>query len=484
MRCTFGVLQGLYLKTKGRERMAIETDGRKERYYKLALAKGNEIYASWATSSAVSKRIVAKANEYAFNKRLKTDALYRFHVLAFMVALGLRLEKRYATFLRKLFRLFAYLRERNALKMLKRVFGFYGDTDMREILDMEAVKIIVLLSNRKNGQSTGGGKRFEMGDITVEEEVNNFFEECIQEDEQKSVDNNLETDADKNLDANGKSLFKKEEDVQREKISVEEFEKGEQVVEHTKKSNAQTKIEQIEKQATEPLDASNTNNIKAEKSIEKTATNTSILTEITILTQDKEEGEPSPFPIFKPNPENKPAEQSKEKLGLETGKTQTEPTTNNGEKLDKDILAKNEQEKSPFPVFNKEEVDLIKSLEKTDKKEVKEVKEIKVDKEIHSLEGINAPTEIIFEEEKMLHALSEISEENKLRLARHDQMTKEELKAIISTIKESAKVIMEQEEQAWREKISVEEGGNLGQSSSKITDSTQNNMSSKKELKK
>jgi hypothetical protein len=43
---------------------------------------------------------------------------------------------------------------------------------------------------------------------------------------------------------------------------------------------------------------------------------------------------------------------------------------------------------------------------------------------------------------------------------------------------------MEQEEQVWREKISIEEGGNLGQSSSKITESTQNNISSKKELKK
>jgi hypothetical protein len=342
---------------------------------------------------------------------------------------------------------------------------------------MEAVKITVLLFDKKNGQSTGGGKRIDMGEIVLDEEVNAFFEECMKEDEQKSMESRLDNDKPEKAEPHTEQSSKATENIQREKISVEELGKVERT---EKKAPTSKEIERTEKQTPKTMEKETVEKERAKGSV----ANTSILAEMTILTQDKEEDEPSPFPIFKPNPENKPAVQSKEELGLETGKNQMEPTRDHGEKLDKDILAENEQDKSPFPVFNKEEVDLTKPLEPTEKTEGKEVKQTKPDKEVFSFEGINAPTEIIFEEEKMLHALSEISEENKLRLARHDQMTKEELKAIISTIKESAKVIMEQEEQAWREKISIEQGDNLGQSSSKIIDNTQNNISSKKELKK
>ena len=89
--------------------MALTMDEIKNRYYKLVLEKGNAVYASFGKRGMTSKRLVVQANTYAFDKRLKTDGVFRFHALAFAYALGLRVEKRYSTFLRKLFRIFAFL---------------------------------------------------------------------------------------------------------------------------------------------------------------------------------------------------------------------------------------------------------------------------------------------------------------------------------------------------------------------------------------
>ena len=50
-------------------------DERKERYYKLVLEKSHEIYFSWSKDGTTSKQLVTQANEYAFDKRLKTDYL-------------------------------------------------------------------------------------------------------------------------------------------------------------------------------------------------------------------------------------------------------------------------------------------------------------------------------------------------------------------------------------------------------------------------
>ena len=103
--------------------MTLTIDELKERYYKVVLEKGSEIYSFWCKNKTKSKRIVAKANEYAFDKRLKSNEKVRFYALAFAYALGLRLEKRYRRFLCKLLRLFAFIRERKALRILKKVLS-------------------------------------------------------------------------------------------------------------------------------------------------------------------------------------------------------------------------------------------------------------------------------------------------------------------------------------------------------------------------
>ena len=86
--------------------MTLTLDQRKERYYKLVLEKASTLHSSWVTNSITSKKLVEKANEYAFSTKIKTDANYRFKACVFIVALGIRIKKRYNTFFRRLFRIF------------------------------------------------------------------------------------------------------------------------------------------------------------------------------------------------------------------------------------------------------------------------------------------------------------------------------------------------------------------------------------------
>ena len=150
------------------------TDERKKRYHKRVVERGNAVYAFWLKHKTRSKKIVMKANEYAFDKRLTKDVSYRFQVLAFVYALSLRLERRYRGFLRKLFRLFAFLRERSALALLKRVLGFTSYTDLREIIDVESEKLSKTLSQQADDNSTGGGKVSTSGALAEDAEFKSF----------------------------------------------------------------------------------------------------------------------------------------------------------------------------------------------------------------------------------------------------------------------------------------------------------------------
>ena len=170
--------------------MAITMDERKDRYYKLVVKKGSAIYSLWGNSGTISKQIVAKANEYAFDERLKSDYSYRFQVLAFTYALELRLEKRYKGFFRKLFRLFAYLRETEACRLLKRVMGFSSATPMLEMISVEMERLAMRLSERDDDQTAGGGKRVGASDMTLEEGLQSILGENVQE-EQKTEEKDV-----------------------------------------------------------------------------------------------------------------------------------------------------------------------------------------------------------------------------------------------------------------------------------------------------
>ena len=437
--------------------MGLTIDERKERYYKLVLEKANKIYSSWGTNGITSKQLVAKANAYAFDNRLKTNADYRFYTLAFAVALGIRLEKRYGTFFRRLFRFFAYIRERAALKTLKSVLGFHSYTDIREMTEVEAEKIIVLLSQQENRRATGGGKRFETGDITLDEALNSFFNECIQEDEPTAAENNVDTDKVKNSDDHGEPSPMKLEEAQREKISVEELENGELVGEQKKKTNSPTKIEKAEKETAKMTETDVAENKKAEKPVEKTVASTSILAETMVLEQGREEDLPSPFPVFREKSESKTAIDDKKESVPSKEKNEPKIERGNDENANKDIHAETNRDKSPFPVFHGEKTGAVKAPEKAVEREIKENKEIKEIKEIKEFKEFK---EFDLSEEKTLHTQAEISDENKVRIALNVTMRNEEIQAIVEQLKAAANVEMQKEEQAWREKISIESGGN------------------------
>ena len=68
-----------------------------------------------------------------------------------------------------------------------------------------------------------------------------------------------------------------------------------------------------------------------------------------------------------------------------------------------------------------------------------------------------------------------VSEENQARINANVTMSKEQIGAIVEQLKEQAQQIMAQEEQAWREKISVSEGVNKAPSKVQPTASSRNN---------
>lgn len=443
---------------QGERRMSLTLEQRKERYYQFAKEKADKIYSLWEANKITSKKLVAKANEYAFDNRLKTNAEYRFYAYAFVLALELRLQTRYGTFLRRLFRFFAYIRERKALKTLKGVLGFDGDVDIREMLDVEVEKITVLLANRPNGKSTGGGKSLDMPEIALEE-FDDFFEECIREDEPKTVGNDLRDEKETNAVTQDEAVVVNTEDLKREKISVNEFGKGEPIDEPKQENKSFSTTKQTDK----TTEAEFFEKEKIEKPIEKTVANTSILAETLVLKQDRTEETPSPFPIFRENAESKPIH-GKEESALSNENNDTKPAKQEGERLDKDISVETNQEKSPFPVFGKDKPLEIKTPEKVVEKEVKVTKEIDVVKGNSDLTVI-MDTKI--SNEMTMHALSNISEENKTRGILNITMHEQEIQAIAEQIKMAAKMEMAMEEQAWREQISVAKTSNEMQAAPK-----------------
>lgn len=431
--------------------MSLTLEQRKERYYQFAKEKADKIYSLWEADKISSKKLVAKANEYAFDNRLKTNAEYRFYTYAFVLALELRLQTRYGTFLRRLFRFLAYIRERKALKTLKAVLGFDGNVDIREMLDVEVEKITVLLANRPSGKSTGGGKSLDMPEIALEE-FDDFFEECIREDEPKTVGNDLRDEKETNAVTQDEAVVVNTEDLKREKISVNEFEKGEPIDEPKQEKKSISR----EKQTDKTTETEFFKKEKIEKTIEKTVANTSILAETLVLAEDRKDETPSPFPIFRENTESKPIH-GKEESALSNENNDTKPAKQEGERLDKDISVESNEGKSPFPVFNKDKPVEIKAPETTVDKEVKVAKEIDIIKGKNDLISI---AEVEFTGTMTMHALSNISEENKTRGILNITMHEQEIQAIAEQIKMAAKMEMAMEEQAWREQISIGKTGN------------------------
>lgn len=445
--------------------MAQTIDEQKERYYNLVLEKANKTYSSWRAQKVTSKQLFAKAYEYAFDKRLRTNASYRFYTLVFTIALEIRLGKRYATFLRRLFLLFAYLRERSALNMLKRVLGFRDSADMREIIEMEAEKAIEMLKSQQDQESTGGGKRSEMGEQSVEEQLDKFLEECAKEDEPRTAENDLDAEMGEQVEGNGEPQSEKSENEEREKISVEELETGNRSEEKDKEKNSSKEKEKTVKESSESVEAEASEREQTEKTEQKSAASTSGIDDIMGMSEESEEL-PSPFPIFRENSEGKaPAYEGKESVSPSDG----EPNPEKGSEgsVDKEARVEGGEEKAPFPVFGNEKSDGTKAPEKVETKEnvkqesVKQepikqeyVLDSKPSQEVTAQKGLNAGNGEVLLGASALDNPN-LSDENRARIELNVELSKMEILAMTEQLKAAANLEMQQHEQEWREKISV-----------------------------
>ena len=414
-------------------------DERKQVYCKIVAKKAYAVYSLWGNKRGVSKKLVNKASEYALDKRLKTDRAFRFSVIVFAYALSLRLEKYYHNFFRKLFHLFVFLRERNALKMLKRVLGFYNDTDIREIIEVEMDKLSVTISNRANDDTTGGGKHSEMSELSIEEELENFFEKVKEESSQNKLENHLSPDKMDTLKTQDDVTPVKSTETEREKISVNETDVFNKADEEKKTISKDAKEQDLSKNETEKTEVVKSK--KEESPTQKSATNTSILAETLILEQEREQTHSSPFPVFRETDDDKFSMEKKETVATCKEQEEKSVATEKGGNTDSRLHSEAEREKGLFPVFSKE-------------------KEMGSGKE-NSITGN-----------------MEISEENKARIALNSTLSDEQRLAIAMQLKEAAKIVMEKEERAWREKIAVAEGHTLIQSQSKTVQSSQSKETS------
>ena len=412
----------------------------KNRYYKIVLEKGDAIYSFWETNRTTSKELVKKANEYAFDTRLKTDEIFRFNVLTFVYALSMRLEKRYSTFWRKLFRWFAFIRERDALQMLKRVLGFHDYTELREMIETEIEKLLIRLSQRRDDDSLGGGKSAGMDDLSMEEMLENFLTECALEDVQKETKLDLRLENVEVVENQKNSTSIKAENSDREKISINETEKSERPADKKKDVSKQSKIEQRNNEKTLKKETDLPENAKEEKPIGKSLANTSIFAEAMMGSQEREKKASLQFHSFSGSPKEE-VEQTDDAVN---SKEEEEIIALNNllDDLEKKIPGGGEKENDIFLLFQQQLGDSVKVSEE-----------------------------------------SELLDENQKRMALNASLTKRQIVAIAAKMQEAAKVIMEREEQAWREKMSLTEGRNTPPTQSQPT-SPQNNVHIRQGLKK
>ena len=439
----------------------------KERYYKLVAQRGQTVYSSWVKNGAKSKQIVIKANEYAFDKRLKNDTSYRFRALAFAFALEIRITKRYATLLRKIIYLFPYLREKDVLRLMKRVLGFSWETPLRDMIAVETQKLLMKLLALKDNESTGGGKRSKMGDLTdltVEPGLNGLLDELSQNE---SVDMDLLLDEAELFGVESEQTFVERQETMREQISVNELTLTEDGVE--REDAEPLHDERLEREETAKKDGKQTE-IKAEpKQEQKSVANTSILAETMIVKegQAQDSVSQSPFPVFRDNDtarsmgdKNFTASETTQIVGndRETG-VGTNGGFDNGERNGEERM------KDAFPVFKGQEKfsEPSKSVEQPAQKQ-----EISQDKNTVQKEVTLERKPVEQKEPQKPVETMEVSAENRARRELNITMRDEERIAIAMQVKMQAQEIMAQEEAEWREKISVEQGQEPTETSARV----------------
>ena len=420
--------------------MAFTIDQRKEEYFTYIVEESEKTYAAWKNKGTPSKRIAEKGRKYAYSKRLQTDFFYRFRALIFLCALELRLEKRYAKFLKKLFLLFPFLRERASFRLLKRLLGYINETQMRDLISVELERLAMEISKLKDTETAGGGKTSFLDEASILSELQSFFDLCAEAEAQEMnpLDFLLE-----NLSVSSGEVqenVSQDGGVKREQISVEGLSKV-QAEKAQGKETKQEKMLEDGKQKREDVKQGEEEVKAPEKKAEKITQSTAIPSEIAAAFPKETQEENTPFPIFR---EEKIKENSLENKGVQDGgKPKDTPETKDVvEILEKGVHSENEKGKVPFPIFKGREEVLVQKTENPVGK---------VEKENSSETSVR---------EKMF-----ISDENKIRIALRDSLSDAEKHEIAMHLQEMAALYASVEEQKWLE----ENADRVGQVNNRIS---------------
>lgn len=405
--------------------MAFTIDQRKDEYFTYILEEGKKAYATWKDRGTSSKKIAARAKKYAYSKRLQADFFYRFRALIFLCALELRLKKRYAKFLKKLFLFFPFLRERSAFRLLKRMLGHTSEAQIRDLISVEMERFAMEVSKLKDVESADGGKTFFLNDTSILMELQSFFELCAEAEAQgiEPVDLLLEEmhapmdPPEGNVSQSG---------VKREKLALDSLEKAQH--QRTQKETIQEKtLEKGEKKGEEGKQVQDEKKTP-EKKAEKLTPSTAIPSEIAAAFSEEVQEENSPFPIFREEKsDGKPLENKELRDGNESKDAQEKKDV--AESVEKGASLESEKERSPFPVFrNGREEGAAKGVENPAEKGLKE-----------DVSDTSA------------QAKKYLSYENQARIALRDSLSDAEKQAIAMRLQEMAAAHASVEEQKWLE---------------------------------
>ena len=294
-------------------------------------------------------------------------------------------------------------------------------------------------------ESKGGGKRFKMGELSIEEQFEEFLEECTKEDAQKKTDKDLTEDKKEVDEKKGEKTPTKEEEKDREKISVDESKDFDVEDIEREEPAKETKPQHLERLEEEGKETDLPDAPKEEKPAEKSAANPFIISEVKGDSQSFESD--TPFPVFRENGEDMVGARKEDSISK--GENEGKATTEKTESLDGERRVNDEKLNTPFPVFNKERAGAVNTPEKPIEKPTEKPID-KIDEKL--FENIVIPTK-----EKNVGNQMYVSEENKARIALNVTMSDAQIHSIVQQLIQSADMVVEQETTAWREKISVGE---------------------------
>lgn len=407
----------------------------KENLYKEIKNLGETTYADWKEQRLSCKKIIALSKPF-FTENEKTGYHFKLKVLVFICALQKRINIRYKGFFRKLFRFFCYFKEKNLLYKLKALVGYLSIDFDKENLELEDFdKLREFLLTEEDDDDTKQGKK--VGKQELEQE-NTAEKEKSEEKEEKKSDNSKKIEEQKEQDEEPTS----KEDLQNKQVA--EFKKdGQQVVVETNVLGQVVTKEKISVVEDAPKQESTGKNIK-EEPLNKQTENTTQQEKETAKVEEKDSANKIKFldlditaQTILEQREAKIQEESQVKLHIPPrfiNENQPNITETN-------VQAQKQEQKHIVPIL----LDGDKSGGVAQSKEnTEQTKETTKQKEVVKQNKATDMHNKIKVEEIENNARSKVND------TVHETLSEDEILKIIESIKNTAEIIMQQEEKKFK----------------------------------